>query len=163
VVGLCPITEANLGDGIFPAVDYQQAGGRFGVGTDSNVLISVAEELRTLEYGQRLRDRRRNRMAAAGQSIGSTLFGAALRGGRQAAGIAEDAHDGHIVLRSDAVEFAGRSRDGILDSWIFAASRPVVGEVWAGGRRIVDGGRHVMRGAAEVRFAAVMVRLGAEM
>ena len=58
VVGLCPITEANLGDGIFPAVDYMQAGGSFGVGTDSNVLVSLAEELRTLEYGQRLRDRR---------------------------------------------------------------------------------------------------------
>jgi formimidoylglutamate deiminase len=163
VVGLCPITEANLGDGIFPAIDYQQAGGRFGVGTDSNVLISLAEELRTLEYGQRLRDRRRNRLASPGHSIGRTLFDAAQAGGRQAAGIAGLKSDDRVVLDANAVEFAGRSGDGIVDAWVFASGRPLVKEVWVDGKRVVEGGRHIVREAAERRFAATMARLGAEM
>lgn len=160
VVGLCPITEANLGDGIFPAVDFQNAGGRFGIGTDSNVLITLAEELRTVEYGQRLRDRRRNRLAPAGQSVGRTLFDTTLAGGRQAAGIADWPDGDHIVL-GNAVELAGRSGDSVLDAWIFASGRPLVNEVWVRGARVVDGGRHVQRTAAETRFATTMARLAA--
>src|SRR5581483_1168493 len=94
VVGLCPITEANLGDGIFPAPPFVAQGGRFGVGSDSNVLLDGAEELRTLEYSQRLAQRARNVLARAeGQSTGRSLFEAALLGGWQAlgarAGVAE--------------------------------------------------------------------------
>jgi formimidoylglutamate deiminase len=160
VVGLCPITEANLGDGVFPAVDYWAAGGKFGIGTDSNVLISLAEELRMLEYGQRLRDRRRNRLAAAGQSIGRTVFEASLAGGRQAGGVA--AHPGdRVVLASDAVEIAGRSGDAMLDAWIFAAGRPLVREVWVDGRRVVEGGRHIARTSAEQHFVRAMAKLAA--
>src|SRR5690606_9105062 len=88
VVGLCPITEANLGDGLFPAPDFVAAGGRFGVGSDSNVLIDAAEELRLLEYGQRLARRTRNVMARdAGGSTGGDLYRAALAGGGQALGV----------------------------------------------------------------------------
>lgn len=158
VVGLCPITEANLGDGIFPAVDLMNAGGRFGVGTDSNVLISLTEELRTLEYGQRLRDRRRNRMGEPGQSIGRTVFEASLAGGRQAGGVADASND-RVVLASGLVELAGRGGDGVLDAWIFASGRSLVSEVWVGGKRVVEGGRHVAREAAERRFAAMMAKL----
>jgi cytosine/adenosine deaminase-related metal-dependent hydrolase len=84
VAGLCPITEANLGDGIFPATDFLSAGGRIAVGSDSNVRVAANEELRTLEYSQRLRDRRRNRLASAASSTGRTLYDAACRGGAQA-------------------------------------------------------------------------------
>jgi formimidoylglutamate deiminase len=85
VVGLCPITEANLGDGIFPAPPFLEQGGRFGVGSDSNVLLDAAEELRILEYSQRLAQRARNVLARAeGQSTGRSLFEAALAGGAQA-------------------------------------------------------------------------------
>ena len=161
VVGLCPITEANLGDGIFPAVDYWSADGKFGVGTDSNVLISLAEELRILEYGQRLRDRRRNRLAAPGHSIGRTVFEVSLAGGRRAGGAASHIAD-RVILASDAVEIAGRSGDAMLDAWIFASGRPLVSEVWVNGRRVIDGGRHIIRAAAEKRFVATMARLCAE-
>ena len=161
VVGLCPITEANLGDGIFPAVDFVDRGGRYGIGTDSNVLISVAEELRVLEYGQRLRDRRRNRLARPGNSVGGTILEAAGAGGRQAAGIGAGDQADHVQLDRDAVELAGRSGDGIADAWIFAAGRPLVAEVWAGGKRVVEGGRHVARRAAEQRFGKVMAKLSA--
>ena len=85
VVGLCPITEANLGDGLFDVPDFLAHGGRFGVGSDSNVRISAADELRTLEYGQRLVHRQRNVLGDAGQSTGRRLFDAALAGGAQAA------------------------------------------------------------------------------
>lgn len=158
VVGLCPITEANLGDGIFPAVEYWGAGGAFGVGTDSNVLIALTEELRVLEYGQRLRDRRRNRMAKPGNSVGRTLFDASVAGGWRACGAVAHAGD-RVSLDAAAIELSGRSGDSIFDAWIFAVARPVVAEVWVNGRRVVDGGRHVGRAAAEQRFAAVMAKL----
>ncbi len=158
VVGLCPITEANLGDGIFPAVEYRKLGGRFGIGTDSNVLISLADELRTLEYGQRLRDRRRNRLADPGMSIGRALFDATLSGGCQAAGVTT-ASTGQILLEKTRVELAGRSGDNILDAWLFASARPLIAEVTVERRCVVDGGRHVIREAAERQFAKVMVRL----
>lgn len=158
VVGLCPITEANLGDGIFSCVDYRKAGGRFGIGTDSNVLISLAEELRTLEYGQRLRDHRRNRLAGSGQSIGRTLFDAALAGGLQAAGLSATPAD-HVLLDPTRVEFAGRANDDILDAWIFASGRPLISQVTVNDRRVVEGGRHVIRDVAEPLFAKVMTRL----
>jgi cytosine/adenosine deaminase-related metal-dependent hydrolase len=88
VAGLCPITECNLGDGVFPATGFLGAGGAFGIGTDSNVLINVAQELRQLEYSQRLRDRIRNALAGgANCSTGRTLYEAALRGGAQAVGL----------------------------------------------------------------------------
>ena len=85
VAGLCPITEASLGDGIFPAREFLDAGGRFGIGTDSNVLVGVADELRQLEYGQRLKHRERNVLSGGpGVSTGRALFDAALAGGAQA-------------------------------------------------------------------------------
>ena len=84
VAGLCPVTEANLGDGIFNATDYIRAGGRYGVGTDSNVSIGVAAELRQLEYAQRLRERARNVCAPPGASSGRTMLEAIWAGGAQA-------------------------------------------------------------------------------
>src|SRR3546814_10635821 len=85
VAGLCPITEANLGDGIFPAGDFVAADGRYGVGSDSNILIDAAEELRLLEYGQRLARRGRNLLARGeGRSTGTDLYAAAIEGGADA-------------------------------------------------------------------------------
>ncbi|MEQ1614425.1 MAG: formimidoylglutamate deiminase, partial [Hyphomicrobiaceae bacterium] len=124
----------------------------------SNVLISLAVELRTLEYGQRLRDRRRNRLAAPGRSIGRTLFEASLVGGQQAGGVAVG-RDDRVVLASDAIELVGRTGDGLLDALIFASGRSLVSEVWAGGRKVVEGGRHIGRAMAELHFAKVMARL----
>ena len=87
VAGLCPITEASLGDGIFEAPRFLDAGGHIGVGSDSNIRISLAEELRTLEYGQRLRDHKRNRLGRNGISTGRALFDHARQGAAQALGL----------------------------------------------------------------------------
>src|SRR5262249_12870723 len=127
VAGLCPITEANLGDGIFPGPVFAAAGGRFGIGTDSNVLIAAAEELRALEYAQRLAHRSRNVMVAGeGASTGGALSRAALKGGSQAMGVAEGAlTEGapadFVGLDMEHPAMMGREGDAILDSWIFAA------------------------------------------
>jgi formimidoylglutamate deiminase len=164
VAGLCPITEANLGDGLFDGVRYSAAGGRWGVGSDSNVSISLAEELRLLEYGQRLQGRGRAMLAAPGQSTGRALFQAAVQGGAQAAGRASGSirvGDWADLLALDmrAVDLAGRQGDGLLDAWIFASGDRVVTDVWSAGRHIVTGGRHVAREAVVARYRAVTARL----
>jgi formimidoylglutamate deiminase len=163
VAGLCPITEANLGDGIFAAVDFERAGGRFAIGTDSNVRVAVNEELRTLEYSQRLRDQKRNRMGTPGTSTGRSMFDAARNGGVQALALAPCGlavgHAADIVVLDDAhPSLAGRTDDAALDAWIFAAGE-AVREVFAGGRHVVTGGRHVRGEEIRRRYAATMLRL----
>lgn len=163
IVGLCPATEANLGDGIFPATAFMGEGGAFGVGTDSHVAVTVAEELRTLEYGQRLRDQRRNRMAGPGASVGRTLFDKALGGGSRA--LARDVGLGVgqiadlVVLDGDDPYIAAASRDQILDRWIFASlARPVRDVMVAGDWRIRDG-RHAEDEAIDRAFAKTLKKL----
>ena len=164
VAGLCPITEANLGDGIFEAPRFLEAGGRFAIGSDSNLRIALGEELRTLEYGQRLRERKRNRLGPAGSSTGRHLFDAARRGGAQALGLASGAiaqgRTADIVILDHAhPALAGRSGDAVLDSWVFAAGDSVVRDVFAGGKRVVVAGRHIRRDALLQRFRDTMHRL----
>jgi formiminoglutamate deiminase len=144
VVGLCPVTEANLGDGLFDAPDFLARGGRFGVGSDSNVRISAADELRTLEYGQRLIHRRRNMLGTANQSTGQRLFDAAHGGGWQAVGAADDA----VV-----------ALEGSLDYWVFAADNSAIVSVERGGIRLVDHGRHRDRDRIAGRYAQTLARL----
>ncbi len=157
VAGLCPITEANLGDGLFPAQAFMERGGRFGVGSDSNVLIDAAEELRLLEYGQRLALRTRNALArAATPSVGRTLFDAALSGGAQAlrapSMIAVGQSADLVSLRADATALVHRQHDRWLDGWIFAGGRQTVDCVWRAGARLVSDGRHIHREAIGRRY-----------
>lgn len=158
VAGLCPITEASLGDGIFPARAYRAAGGRFGIGTDSNVLVGVADELRQLEYGQRLTHRERNVLTSgAGASTGRTLFDAAITGGAQAlaqatVGLREGSRADIVSLDAAHPSLAGRKGDAVLDGWIFASAHDAVDCVWAGGAKLVEGGRHRLRDEARRRF-----------
>ena len=165
VVGLCPVTESSLGDGIFPAVGFLAAGGRFGLGTDSNIRIDAAEELRTLEYSQRLAHRARNVLAAApGASTGRSLFDAAAAGGLQAlrppgsgpAGLAPGAPLDVVTLVRDHPSLVGRNGDETLDSWIFAGDRGLIDCVWRAGAKVVSGGRHRDRDALEKRYAAAL-------
>ncbi|MCC8953275.1 formimidoylglutamate deiminase [Bradyrhizobium sp. Pear77] len=147
VAGLCPVTEANLGDGIFDGPGFCAAGGRFGVGSDCNVLIDAADELRQLEYSQRLARRARNVMATPQTaSSGRALFDGALTGGAQALGIGGGIAPGLaadiVSLDAASLLLAGRSGDAILDGWIFASARPVVDCVWTSGRKVVTKGRH---------------------
>jgi formimidoylglutamate deiminase len=159
VAGLCPVTEANLGDGIFPATAYLEAGGRMGVGTDSNVLISVAEELRTLEYGQRLRDRQRVRLALPGQSVGERLLREALMGGAQASG-RNPAAD-WLILDAEHETLAAGSTDTLMDRALFACPVLPIKEVWSAGTRLVADGRHVRGEAVRARFKAAMAKVSA--
>lgn len=164
VVGLCPITEANLGDGIFPAGGFLDAGGRVGIGSDSNVFIAAAEELRLLEYGQRLRDRSRNILAVPGGSVGRNLVDVVCRGGAQALGrrvgaLAAGYRADIVVLDADHPALIGKRDDGWLDGWIFAGDNRVVREVWVHGRRVVEDGRHPARDAVRSRYASALARL----
>ncbi|EGD10018.1 formimidoylglutamate deiminase [Xanthomonas vesicatoria ATCC 35937] len=161
VVGLCPITEANLGDGLFPMRAFVAAGGRFGVGSDSNVLIDAAEELRLLEYGQRLRLQARNVLAPADVSSGRWLYDRAGEGAAQALGMAW--HRIQPGAAADLVELdaahpslLARSDDALLDSWLFAARATAVRHVWRAGRQVVCDGRHVDRARIATRFAEVL-------
>ncbi len=164
VAGLCPITEANLGDGIFEAPRFLEAGGRVAIGSDSNVRISLGEELRTLEYGQRLRERKRNRLGPPGSSTGRHLFDAARRGGARALGLASGAlaagNAADIVVLDDThPALVARTGDAILDSWIFAAGDGIVRDVFAGGRHVVSQGRHIRRDEIRARFTRTLQRL----
>jgi formiminoglutamate deiminase len=164
VAGFCPITEANLGDGISPAAPYIREKGYFGIGTDSNVLISVSEELRQLEYGQRLRERARNVIAREGvQSTGRVLFEGALLGGARAtgqvAGIAAGASADFFSLDPEAASLVSRSGDAVLDSFVFAGDRAVIDRVWCAGRKVVEKGRHHERSTIETNYRRTIARL----
>lgn len=166
VAGLCPITESNLGDGIFNGTDYAAAGGRFGVGSDSNVHIALFEELCTMDYSQRLRDRSRAAMAVPGRSSGRVLFDAAAQGGAQAAGrdsgrIAAGAWADLVAVSTDNDRLCGRRGDRALDTLIFAGqARQSIRDVWSAGRPVVRAGRHVARDRVSARFRSVMTDLG---
>ena len=164
VAGLCPITEGNLGDGIFNAADYIRAGGRYGVGTDSNVSIGVAAELRQLEYAQRLRERARNVCAPPGASSGRTMLEAIWSGGAQAlrrnsGKLAPGAAADILTFRADHPTLAGKVDDQILDAWIFSVGNPLVDCVWSGGLKVVAGGRHVFRDEIAEQFTKTMREL----
>lgn len=156
VAGLCPVTEANLGDGVFPAVDFFAQGGAFGVGTDSNVLIDAAGELRALEYSQRLTRRGRAVLADKEASTGGTLYRRALAGGAQATGgttgIAVGQAADFVSLETDDLAYAGRSDDALLDSLVFAGPKRAIRTVWRRGRVVVENGRHVGRAQIEARY-----------
>lgn len=158
VAGLCPITEANLGDGIFPASEFVAAGGRYGVGSDSNVLIDAAEELRLLEYGQRLTLRTRNVLARdAGGATGADVYRAAASGGAQALGcgpavLAEGAPADIVTLDPSHPSLAGRSGDAVLDSYVFAGRRDMIDSVWRAGAKLVTNGRHHRRAEIAARY-----------
>ena len=165
IAGLCPITEANLGDGAFPGRRFIAKGGHFGVGSDSNVLIGVADELRQLEYSQRLARQARNVLAKPGQSHGRALFDAAVTGGSVAlgadgGGLAAGAAADFVSLDASHPSLAGKAGDAILDAWIFANGAKVDG-VWVRGKKLVEGGRHIRADAIAKRFRKAMMELTA--
>lgn len=161
IAGLCPTTEANLGDGIFPAVEYIARGGRWGIGSDSHVSLSALEELRWLEYGQRLRDRRRNRITLPQQpSVGDLLWQQAAQGGAQACAIntgelAVGKRADWLVLENDA--FLGSvSSASLLNRWLFGGSQSQIRDVFVAGNQVISEGHHQAEEAAAARFAEAM-------
>ncbi|MDI9228548.1 formimidoylglutamate deiminase [Serratia bockelmannii] len=164
VAGLCPTTEANLGDGIFPAVDYIARGGRWGIGSDSHVSLSTLEELRWLEYSQRLRDRRRNRITLPNQpSVGDLLWQQAAQGGAQACAIATGElvvgkRADWLVLENDAF-LSSVSSASLLNRWLFGGTQRQIRDVFVAGNQVISEGHHAAEKAAAARFAKAMSAL----
>lgn len=168
VAGLCPVTEANLGDGIFPAVSYLGQGGVIGVGTDSNIAIDLVQEMRLLEYSQRLRDQARSVLGNEGQSTGRYLFEQICQGGAKAAGrksgqIAPGYWADLMSLDNQALSLVDLSGDTFLDAWIFASRELLVQDVWSAGRYVVRDGYHYNRQEIEKRYRKTMADLRARL
>lgn len=165
VAGLCPITESSLGDGIFDGVRWFENGGSIAIGSDSNIRISLSEELRTLDYSQRLRDHSRAALATPDKSTGRRLFDAINAGGSAASArnngaLAVGRLADMMTLDGDAVDLIGRHGDTILDCYMFAGDDRMVGDVWSAGRHMVKGGRHIKREAIVSAYARTMRELG---
>ncbi len=167
VAGIAPTTEADLGDGTFPGAAYAAAGGRFGVGSDSNTIIDPFAELRQLEWSQRMRARKRNVLVSPGETtIGTHLWAQAARGGAQALAQPSGALEAGrradlVVLNMDDPALAGQAADDVLDAAIFGPSRAPVRDVMAGGKWIVRDGRHVAQDEIFGRYRAALARLDA--
>lgn len=165
VVGICSATEGNLGDGFFNAVEYLKAGGQFGIGSDSHISVSPSEELRWLEYGQRLLHRSRNVLAGGYErSTGRTIFDKAVAGGAQACGhnsgaIAVGKRADFIVLDTNHPLLCERSGDELLDSWIFSGNSNAVRDVYVGGKHVIQGGHHAQEAAIADRFKSTLKAL----
>ncbi len=166
VAGLCPTTEANLGDGLFPLAEYLDAGGALGIGSDSHISISPVEELRWLEYGQRLSTRHRNIAARhEGDSVGETLWRAALRGGAQASGqplgeLRDGARADLIVLDENSPLLAARDARSVLDSFLFAGNTPLVRDVMCGGEWVVRDFHHRDEERIAMRYRTAVKTIG---
>ena len=164
VAGLCPITEASLGDGVFDGVSWFDADGMIAIGSDSNIRISLSEELRNLEYTQRLRDGSRSAMATSTASTGRHILDAMTTGGAQAAG----RHTGQIAsgywadlmaLDTQSVTLAGRTKDQLIDSFIFAGDDHLIRDVWSAGRHLVSGGRHIEHNKISSNYRTALASL----
>ena len=165
VAGLCPITESSLGDGIFDGVRWLANDGEIAVGSDSNIRISLCEELRTLDYTQRLRDHSRAALATPEKSTARRVFDAIVDGGaraagRDSAGIASGAWADLLSLDHESVDLAGRHGDMLLDCFVFAGSDCMVKDVWAAGRHCVKDGRHIAQHDICENYRSVMRQLG---
>jgi formimidoylglutamate deiminase len=148
VIGLCPSTEANLGDGVFPAAAYLDARGQFGIGSDSHVGLDPYGELRLLEYGQRLTLRRRAVLSdPTTPSVGHTLYAGAAAGGAQALAIgggciAPGRRADLVGMATDDPLLADKEGDQILDTLIFGLTSPTITDVFVGGKRVIKDGVH---------------------
>jgi len=164
VVGLCPSTEANLGDGRFPLDELLAAGGHFGIGSDSNASIDPREELRALEYTLRLWHGRRTLCASADMPhVGTYLYEQALAGGAFACGGTRGLEVGapadFIVIDTARAEFAGVQPESLVDAWVFAPRPGLLREAWVGGTQLVRDGRHVAREALARRYRTAIAQL----
>ena len=148
VAGLCPLTESSLGDGIFDGLSWFNHAGKIAIGSDSNIRISLSEELRTLEYSQRLRDRSRAALATDRKSTARRIFDELLIGGAQASkrktGRIESGYWADLMtLDGEHIDLEERNGDDLLDCFVFAGDDNMILDVWSAGRHMVRGGNHV--------------------
>jgi len=163
-VGLCPTTEADLGDGIFRTSEWLSAGGRLAIGSDSNVRISVDEELRLLEYGQRLGSGRRNVLTGSDSTCGRFLYQHMAEGGGvaigQQVGKLDIGYRADLLVLNDAHELlAGSEPDVVMDSWIFAGDQAMISSVWVAGRCVIRQGGHSDQESIRAGFARAVSEL----
>jgi formimidoylglutamate deiminase len=165
VVGLCPTTEANLGDGVFPLDDYRALGGVFGVGSDSHVSVDPREELRLAEYNVRLlRQRRVLSTDVENPHLGTALWQNAVLGGARAlgestAGLVAGAVADIVRIDTDRAEFAGSQPAALIDAFVFAPRPNAIADVWVGGEHVVRGGRHRARSTLDAAYRATLAHL----
>jgi formimidoylglutamate deiminase len=165
VAGLCPSTEGNLGDGIFPLAEYRASGGRYGIGGDSHVSRDPAEELRLLEYFQRVTARKRNVVALPGSpAVGTTLWLEAAAGGAQAVGrrmgaLAPGRRADLVVLDAKHLDLAGKRADAVTNALVFSGARGLVRDVMVGGRWVVKERRHPKMRAASLGYQKALKAL----
>ena len=162
--GLCPITEASLGDGVFDAAALLAASGVMGVGTDSNIQIGLSDEMRMLEYSQRLREQRRSILATSTQSTGRHIFDQITYGGARALGrksgqVAPGYYADFIALDCAHIDLTGRDGDKLIDSFIFTGGDRMVSDVWAAGRHMVTQGQHIHADRITADYKAVLKEL----
>lgn len=159
VVCLCPTTEGNLGDGLFPLQSFLEHGGRIAVGSDSQVSVDPFEELRWLEYGQRLQLQTRNVAALRHAHVGAELFTRVVAGGAQAcasqpAGIAVGSDADLVELAADSAVFAGVDSASLLDALVFAGHRSPIRRVMVAGEWCVENGVHIRSESALAGYRA---------
>ena len=164
VVGLCPTTESNLGDGIFPATDYLEHNGIWGIGSDSHISISIKDELRILEYSQRFRDKQRNCLYdGANKRVGDYLFTHAQLGGNQALAVNNGLEVGQradfMVLNSSNSFIGSRKPEDIINSWIFATNENVIKDVYVAGIPVIENYQHRNESKSDEKFSALMHRI----
>jgi formimidoylglutamate deiminase len=165
VAGICTTTEGNLGDGFFDLPDYIAAQGRFGIGSDSHVSQSPVEELRWLEYGQRLRLQGRNITQLPGQRrVGDFLWQASLQGGARASGrqvgqLAVGKRADMLVLDEQHPNLQDLPAVEVLNTWIFAGNDNLVRDVYVGGKQVVQAGQHVDQMRIQSEYVACMREL----
>ncbi len=164
VVGLCPITEANLSDGVFDGTELLLSGGKYGIGSDSNVRISLTEELQLLEYSQRLVRKERVVMTSKTGSVGRALYDDSLTGGAQAlarksGSIVPGNWADLLTLDAEALTLNGCTEDEILDRWIFSGDDSLVREAWSAGRQMVADGQHIRHEEIELKYRSVIQQI----
>lgn len=168
VVGICPTTEADLGDGLFAVRELLEGGGRVAVGSDSNLVTAAAEELRLLEWGQRLVGHERNVLCRAGENVGTALWRDAARAGARAlaqpaGSLAPGRRADFVVLEQGHPLLAGLSGPEQLDSFVFSHAAGMIDEVWVAGQRRVSAGRHLHRDRLATGIAGLRGRLAERM
>lgn len=164
IAGLCPITESNLGDGIFDCVNWLNTGGKLGIGSDSNIRIGLTEEMRVLENSQRLRDQTRASLATKEKSTARRILdeinaGGALAAGRKTGAIAPGYQADLTSINSECVELLGQSGDTLLDCFVFAGDDRLIEHVWSGGRHVVKNGQHINKESITASYIKTMQAL----
>lgn len=165
VAGICTTTEGNLGDGFFELPSYIDAGGIFGIGSDSHVSQSAVEELRWLEYGQRLRTQRRNVASIPSQRrVADYLWQSCLIGGEKASGrkvgkLKENYRADFLVLDNAHPNIMNVCSEELLSHFIFSGNDQLIRDVYVGGSEVVKNGRHKNQEKINAQFVSCMKEL----